>query len=102
VKCGECPHQAFIPVTDDIIEKHLRGGNGARASDGDFVVGVYPLLPDETCWFWPPISMRRIGRLMHWPCWRRAAKGCLPRLSVLDPAMAVMFGFSSPSRFLRA
>ncbi len=51
VKCGECPHQAFIPVTDDIIEKHLRGGNGARASGGDFVAGVYPLLPDETCWF---------------------------------------------------
>ena len=51
VKCGDCPHQAFIPVTDDIIEKHLRGGEGARASGGDFVVGVYPLLPDETCWF---------------------------------------------------
>jgi superfamily II DNA or RNA helicase len=51
VKCGECPHQAFIPVADDIIEKHLRVGNGARASDGDFVAGVYPLLPDETCWF---------------------------------------------------
>ena len=51
VKCGECPHQAFIPVTDDIVEKHLRGGNGGRTSDGDFVAGVYPLLPDETCWF---------------------------------------------------
>ena len=51
VKCGECPHQAFIPVTDDIIEKHLRGGNGRRTSDGDLVAGVYPLLPDETCWF---------------------------------------------------
>jgi superfamily II DNA or RNA helicase len=51
VKCGECPHQAFIWVTDDIIEKHLRGGNGTRASDGDFVAGVYPLLPDETCLF---------------------------------------------------
>jgi superfamily II DNA or RNA helicase len=51
VKCGECPHQAFIAVTDDIIEKHLRGGNGGRTSDGDFVAGVYPLLPDETCWF---------------------------------------------------
>jgi hypothetical protein len=51
VKCGECPHQAFIPVTDDIIEKHLCGGSGARASDGDFVAGVYPLLTDETCWF---------------------------------------------------
>ena len=34
VKCGECPHQAFIPVTDDIIEKHLRGGEGARGTRG--------------------------------------------------------------------
>ena len=44
VKCGECPHQAFIPVTDDVIEKHLRGGEGARGSGGDFVAGVY------RCW----------------------------------------------------
>ncbi|MEC5292820.1 DEAD/DEAH box helicase family protein [Aurantimonas sp. C2-6-R+9] len=51
VKCGECPHQAFIPVSDDIIEKHLRGGDSLRPSGGDFVAGVYPLLPDETCWF---------------------------------------------------
>ena len=42
VKCGECPHQAFIPPADNIIEKHLRG---------DLVAGVYPLLQDETCWF---------------------------------------------------
>jgi hypothetical protein len=27
VKCGECPHQAFIPPSEDIIEKHLRGGD---------------------------------------------------------------------------
>lgn len=51
VKCGDCPHQAFIPVTDEIIEKHLRGGDGSRTFVGDFVAGVYPLLPDETCWF---------------------------------------------------
>jgi superfamily II DNA or RNA helicase len=51
VKCGECPRQAFISVTDDIIEKHLRGCDGARGSGGDFVAGIYPLLPDETCWF---------------------------------------------------
>lgn len=50
VKCGECPCQAFVPVTDDIIEKHLRGED-ARGSGGGFVAGVYPLLPDETCWF---------------------------------------------------
>jgi hypothetical protein len=51
VKCGECPHQAFIPVTDEIIEKHLRGGDTSHTSGGDFVADVYPLLPDETCWF---------------------------------------------------
>lgn len=48
VKCGECPHQAFILPSDDIIEKHLRGGDDRS---GDFVAGVYPLLRDETCWF---------------------------------------------------
>ena len=48
VKCGECPHQAFIPPSEEIIEKHLRGGD---ARLGDFVAGVYPLLQDETCWF---------------------------------------------------
>ena len=51
VKCRECPHQAFIPVSDDIIERHLRGGDSLRPSGEDFVAGVYPLLPDETCWF---------------------------------------------------
>jgi superfamily II DNA or RNA helicase len=40
--CGECPNQAFIAVSDEEIAKHLRG---------DQVMGVYPLLPDETCWF---------------------------------------------------
>ena len=42
VKCGECPNQAFIPVTDQEILGHLRGRH---------VLGVYPLLRDETCWF---------------------------------------------------
>ena len=25
VKCGQCAHQAFLPVTDEVIDKHLRG-----------------------------------------------------------------------------
>jgi superfamily II DNA or RNA helicase len=41
VKCGECPNQALIPVGDQVIEDHLRGRH---------VIGVYPLLKDETCW----------------------------------------------------
>ncbi|WP_158817382.1 DEAD/DEAH box helicase family protein [Methylocapsa sp. S129] len=51
VKCGECPHQAFIPVSDEVIERHLRGADNQRPSANDFVAGVYPLLQDETCWF---------------------------------------------------
>ena len=50
IKCGECPNQAFIPVSDDVIDQHLRG-RGQKLSAGDFIAGVYPLLPDETCWF---------------------------------------------------
>lgn len=48
VKCGQCPHQAFTAVSDDIISKHLRGGS---VRSGDFVAGVYPLLGDGMCWF---------------------------------------------------
>lgn len=49
VKCGECLNQALIPVEDEIFRLHLMG----KASDNssDFVVGVYPMLSDETCWF---------------------------------------------------
>ena len=42
VRCGECPNQAFVPVSDRVILDHLRGRH---------VAGVYPLLADETCWF---------------------------------------------------
>jgi len=42
VRCGECPNQAFTSVSDRVIADHLQGRH---------VVGVYPLLLDETCWF---------------------------------------------------
>ena len=48
IKCRECPNQAFIPVTAEVIARHLRG----RGADGrDFTIGVYPMLADETCRF---------------------------------------------------
>lgn len=49
VKCGTCPNQNFMPVSDTVIARHLGGGGTSRP--GGFVMGVYPLLPDETCWF---------------------------------------------------
>lgn len=42
IKCSECPNQAFTPVDDRVVLDHLRGRH---------VMGVYPLLEDETCWF---------------------------------------------------
>ncbi len=40
--CVDCCEHVFFPVTDEEIEKHLKGFQ---------VMGVYPLLVDETCWF---------------------------------------------------
>jgi hypothetical protein len=48
VKCAACPHRRFLPVTSEVIRWHLEG----RDDDGhDFVMGVYPMLQDETCFF---------------------------------------------------
>ena len=48
IKCSECPHQRFLPVTDDVIRWHLQGHDDHSR---DFVMGVYPMLLDETCFF---------------------------------------------------
>ena len=42
VRCGVCPNQAFVPVTDEAVEGHLRGRH---------TLGVYPMLADDTCRF---------------------------------------------------
>jgi superfamily II DNA or RNA helicase len=49
VKCGECPNQAFVPFGDDVLRSHLVGRGAGNSVD--FIAGVYPMLPDETCWF---------------------------------------------------
>jgi len=48
VKCAECPHRRFLPVTDEVIRWHL---SGCDDSGQPFVAGVYPMLLDETCFF---------------------------------------------------
>jgi superfamily II DNA or RNA helicase/very-short-patch-repair endonuclease len=48
IKCSECRHQRFLPVTDEVIRWHL---SGKDAHAQPFVAGVYPMLLDETCWF---------------------------------------------------
>ena len=48
VKCAECPHRQFLPVTDAVIRWHL---SGVDDTGQPFVAGVYPLLLDEACFF---------------------------------------------------
>jgi len=40
IKCGDCGHRLLLPVSDEVIFGHLAGKH---------TVGIYPLLPDDTC-----------------------------------------------------
>ncbi len=72
VKCADCTQRHFLPLTDEVIYGHLSGHEivgklHASVADGGpparpmarkswplvrpLVVGVYPLLEDETCFF---------------------------------------------------
>lgn len=45
--CSKCPNRSFIEINDRVIYNHLKG-------DDEFcrdVVGIYPMLPDETTKF---------------------------------------------------
>jgi superfamily II DNA or RNA helicase len=42
VPCTECGFQSYISMSDQVIRDHLQGKH---------VIGVYTLLPDDTCWF---------------------------------------------------
>lgn len=48
IKCTDCPHRRFRPITDETVARHLKGLDGHGI---DFVMGVYPMLQDETCFF---------------------------------------------------
>jgi len=45
--CSKCENRELVPLSDAIIYEHLSGKDGF----GRDVVGLYPLLPDDTCCF---------------------------------------------------
>jgi hypothetical protein len=49
VKCGHCPNQKFLVVSDQVLAKHWRGVNADKSDGAGFVAGVYPILTDGTC-----------------------------------------------------
>lgn len=42
IKCGDCGNRQLLPLTDEVVYRHLAG---------EVVVGIYPLLSDDTCCF---------------------------------------------------
>ncbi len=42
IKCSECPNQEFLPFDEVAVRQHL---------DGRQVIGVYPMLKNEHCYF---------------------------------------------------
>ena len=42
ISCSKCENKDYAAMNENVIENHLRG---------NIVVGVYPMLQDETCWF---------------------------------------------------
>ena len=46
VSCAKCPNRVLRPLDDAAIYRHLAG----RDAQGRDVIGLYPMLPDETCY----------------------------------------------------
>ncbi len=42
IPCSKCENKLYAALDEDVIESHLKG---------NIVVGIYPMLPDETCRF---------------------------------------------------
>jgi len=72
IKCAACPHQRFLPVIDDAIPWHLSGRDDTGS---DFVMAVYPLLRDETCFF--------LALDLDKPNWREDARAVMETCSRL-------------------
>ena len=47
IKCVSCPNRSWAPLNQRVLMAHLAG----EKPDGSDVIGIYPLLPDDTCRF---------------------------------------------------
>ncbi len=51
IKCSDCFNQNYVPVSDKIVRNHLTGHDPESREKADYVIGVYPLLENDTCHF---------------------------------------------------
>ena len=59
IKCAECANRRFLAVTDEVVRHHLTGRDDLGR---DFVIGLYPMLSDETC-YWLAVDLDGDGWL---------------------------------------
>jgi len=81
VRCDDCTHRDFLPVTDDVVRNHLLGLDPQDRSGRDFAVGFYPMLLDETCWF--------LAVDLDKASWQEDAKAFLETCSLFDVPAAL-------------
>ncbi len=93
IKCSDCAFRKYSPLTNNVLQAHLRG---------EKVVGVYPLLTDNTCRFlafdcdgdhWSEDSKALLQTLMEWglPAYRersRSGDGAHVWLFFSEPVLA--------------
>ena len=91
IKCGECQNQAFFVVDDAAVLGHLTGRQ---------VMGVYPLLPDETCWFLA-IDFDKKAWLDDVRAFLETCRSLALSSNGRDQATGLMSGSSSANRCLR-
>lgn len=52
VKCADCSNREFLPLTDPALRNHFAGHERPGDTNSrSYVIGIYPMLADETCWF---------------------------------------------------
>lgn len=51
IKCGECENRNFVSLSAEVIRNHLTGFDTIDKYAREYLIGVYPMLLDETCWF---------------------------------------------------
>lgn len=78
IKCSNCRHQDWIAVSDRLISWHL---SGKDSSGQPFVMGLYPMLLDESCHF---LAMDLDGE-----GWREDAAALVSVLRRLDLPVAL-------------
>lgn len=91
IKCGDCSNRLLTPLSDAVIYDHLAG---------EHTVGVYPLLEDDTCYFWQSILTRPTGVTTREPLCVPAKNWVFRRhWKFLGPEMAHTHGCSLPVAF---